>query len=405
MNKKKKKNAWQKYIGMACFLVLGGVCGFMIGMYLLDAAEGKPLSEQLFLFAGLVLMMYLAMFVQIVIHEAGHMVFGLLTGYRFCSFRIFSFMWVKEHGKLKFSRFSIAGTGGQCLMAPPDFVPAGEKVSSSNGARGHMQTEQSGGDKDGTIPVMLYNFGGSIMNVAAGLFFAVLYAVCEKPSLLALASQIFAVIGFVFAAVNGIPLRMGPVDNDGYNAFSLRRSHKAQYGFWMQMKVNSQIAQGIRLKDMPDEWFAVPSDEDMKNSIVAVQGVLAANRLMDAMRFAEADQLMEHLLSIDSGIVSLHRHLLTCDRMYIEMIGQNRREVLDSMLTKEQIKLMKSMKNYLPILRNGYVHALFVQQDAAKAERIQVQFEKKAAVYPYSVDADAERELMKLAEKTFHSKK
>ena len=44
----------------------------------------------------LLLAIYLAMFIQMVVHEAGHLVFGLLTGYQFSSFRIGSFMFIKE---------------------------------------------------------------------------------------------------------------------------------------------------------------------------------------------------------------------------------------------------------------------------------------------------------------------
>ena len=29
--------------------------------------------------------------------------------------------------------------------------------------------------------------------------------------------------------------------------------------------MNEQTAKGVRIKDMPDEWFAMPSDEEMKN--------------------------------------------------------------------------------------------------------------------------------------------
>ncbi len=377
MNQKKRKNVWQSLPVKAGFLAAGGVCGFAAGWYLMETGKGKSLSERLFILAFLILALYLSVLIQVVIHEAGHMAAGMLTGYRFCSFRIFSFMWIKEHGKLEFRRFSLAGTGGQCLMAPPDF-------------------------KNGTIPVMLYNFGGPVMNAAAGMAATAFYFVCEKGSFPALAAQIFALTGFMFAALNGIPMHMGMVDNDGYNALSLSRSRKAQNAFWMQMKVNSLITDGVRLKDMPDEWFTVPSDEDMKNSMVAVQGVLAAGRLMDGMRFDEADQLMERLLKIDSGIVSLHRHLMICDRMYVELTGQNRQEVLEGMMTRDQVRLMKTMKNYLPILRTAYTYALLGQKDTAKAEQIRTLFEKNAAVYPYPVEAGSERELIALAENIYN---
>ena len=71
--------------------------------------------------------------------------FCVLHSLTICSFRVFNLMWIREGGRIRLRRMSIAGTGGQCLMGPPDL-------------------------KDGKMPVMLYNFGGAIFN----LLFAVL---------------------------------------------------------------------------------------------------------------------------------------------------------------------------------------------------------------------------------------
>ena len=59
-------------------------------------------------------------------------------------------MWLKENGKIKFKKFSLAGTGGQCLMVPPEIV-------------------------DGKIPVFLYNMGGAFMNIIISLISLVLF--------------------------------------------------------------------------------------------------------------------------------------------------------------------------------------------------------------------------------------
>ncbi|MBP3888386.1 MAG: hypothetical protein J6F30_12205 [Cellulosilyticum sp.] len=40
------------------------------------------------------------------IHEGVHLVFGLLSGYRFSSFRIAGWMWIKKEGKLCFKKLS-----------------------------------------------------------------------------------------------------------------------------------------------------------------------------------------------------------------------------------------------------------------------------------------------------------
>ena len=189
-------------------------------------------------------------------------------------------------------------------------------------------------------------------------------------------------------------MRMGTIDNDGYNAFSMSKSPEAMRAFWVQMKINEQTASGVRLKDLPDEWFKLPSDEDMKNSMVATLGVFICNRLMDKGNFEEADKLMAHMLSIDSGMVGLHRNLMICDRIYIELITENRKEIIDEMLNNEQKKFMKQMKNFPSVLRTQYVHALLCENDTAKAENIKTQFENIAKTYPYPSDVQAERELM-----------
>ena len=75
------------------------------------------------------------------------------------------------------------------------------------------------------------------------------------------------VIGGAFALMNGVPMRLGTVDNDGYNALSLGKNPQALRSFWIQMKANHAQALGQTLKDMPAEWFVMPSDEDMKNSM------------------------------------------------------------------------------------------------------------------------------------------
>ena len=371
---KKKKAEWQQYIGMVFFVLMGAACGFFMVMYIDKFTTQRTIHEEVLSLIGLLLVMYVAILVQMIVHEAGHLVCGLLSGYKFSSFRIFSFMWVKEDDKIRLRRFSIAGTGGQCLMTPPDMV-------------------------DGKIPIVSYNIGGALMNIIVGVVFLGLFFSFENVPFLSTVMLMFAVIGFILALMNGIPMRLGTVDNDGYNAFALTRNAEAMRSFWVQMKTNEQIAKGVRLMDMPDEWFAVPSDEAMKNSMVVVIGVFACNRLMDAHKFEEADKLMAHILEIDSGIVDLHRRLMVCDRMYVEMITENRREILEGMLDKEQKKFMKSMKNFPSVLRTEYVYALLCEKNIVKANKVKNQFEKCAKTYPYQNDVQSERELMEIAEK------
>jgi len=207
----------------------------------------------------------------------------------------------------------------------------------------------------------------------------------------------FAVIGNAYALMNGVPMRLGTVDNDGYNALSLGKSPEALRSFWVQMKVNEQMAKGKCITELPADWFTPPSDEGMQNSMTSVMGVFACNRMMVEKKFEEAAALMQHYMEIDTAIVGLHRNLMLCDMIYCELVGENRCEVVSEYLSREQKKFMKSMKKFPTVLRTEYVCALLDRYDPKKAEEIETQFEAVAKTYPYPSDIESERELMRHA--------
>ena len=373
-NKKKKKLHWQKWLYTVFLLVTGGICGECIAWYMDKlVTSGQSAGITLIPF-GLLLLGFLAvLFIQIIVHEGGHLVFGLLSGYQFSSFRVGSFMVVKLDGKLRFKQFSLAGTGGQCLMAPPDLV-------------------------DGKLPFVLYNLGGSLMNLISAALCLALYFPAREVPYLSLFLLMGAIVGVAYALMNGVPLRLGTVDNDGYNALSMGKDPAALRAFWLQLKLNALLAQGVRLKDMPEAWFQFPDDAELKNSMTATIGVFSCNRLMDAHQFQSARESMGKLLAADSALSGIHQNLLTNDLLYCELLFENRPDRLDRMLNKGQQKFMKAMKTYPSILRTAYAYALLAQKDEKKAKRIKETFQKIGRSYPYPSDWESERELMDLAE-------
>ena len=368
----KKKKIGQILIPV-CFVLIGAVCGILFMKYL-DRPEtaGTSGGGKILTILVALVSMCAALILQIIIHEAGHLVFGLLTGYRFISFRVSSFMWMKDNDRIRFKRMSIAGTGGQCLMAPPDL-------------------------KDGKMPVQLYNYGGAIMNLIASAISGGLSLLCPAGSLFRPFLLMMLVTGIAYALMNGLPLRMSLANNDGRNAWDLARSPEAVRAFWTTMKMNELSARGVCLRDMPEEWFAVPDEEGMKNGITSSLGAVACSRLMEQGRFEEADALMERLLSQNNGIPGVLRKMLVCDRIYVELIRENRPEALEALRTKDQLKFMKSMKKYPSVLRTEYAYALLAEKDPEKAQTVMEAFEKAARTYPNPNDITIERELMETA--------
>ena len=106
---------------------------------------------------------------------------------------------------------------------------------------------------------------------------------------------------------------------------------------------------------------------------------------------------MKRLLAQQNGIIGLYRNLMVCDQMYVEMISENRKEILDEMRTRDQLRVMKAMKKYPAVLRTEYVYALLVEQNQKKAEKLMTQFRQCAKSYPYPSEIEGERQLMVLA--------
>ena len=89
------------------------------------------------------------------------------------------------------------------------------------------------------------------------------------------------------------------------------------------------------------------------------------------------------------------------DRLYCELISENRPEVLANILGKNEKQLMKAMKNFPSILRTQYAYALLAENNEKKAEDIRRKFEKIAMSYPHPSEITSERELMDYSIKIF----
>ena len=91
-------------------------------------------------------------------HEAGHMVFGLLTGYKLTFYKVGPFEWSSnEKDKIKFHIGSFStGILGQCLMYPPKYHKKGKK------------------------PFFWYNAGGLIFSYLMIIILIILFIIGNK---------------------------------------------------------------------------------------------------------------------------------------------------------------------------------------------------------------------------------
>lgn len=366
---KKKKN-YGDIAAKIIMLLTGAVCGiFIIFTMNFFGTLVKGPAAFLLMFAEAMIIMYIASFVQTIIHESGHLIFGLITGYKFVSFRIGHFMFIKEKGRLKIKLYNVVGTAGQCLMMPPQW---NEK-----------------------IPYRLYNLGGCIMNAATALFALAAYFAAGAEGFFALCMAMLAVMGLSMALTNGIPMRVGGISNDGMNAALLGKKENTLRAFWLQLYVNGLIAKGERYRNMPREWFRLPEGEELSDPICCTMGVMLYNFCFDMHEFDEAEQTINYMLNAP-GLLDVEKNELLCELLFLRVLRGAPKEEIDSLLTPKLDKYIKATANYVSRRRLAYAYQLLYLKNYSTAQKCLEVFERTAATYPYSAETENEREIIEI---------
>lgn len=366
---KKKKN-YGDIAAKIIMLLTGAVCGiFIIFTMNFFGTLVKGPAAFLLMFAEAMIIMYIASFVQTIIHESGHLIFGLITGYKFVSFRIGHFMFIKEKGRLKIKLYNVVGTAGQCLMMPPQW---NEK-----------------------IPYRLYNLGGCIMNAATALFALAAYFAAGAEGFFALCMAMLAVMGLSMALTNGIPMRVGGISNDGMNAALLGKKENTLRTFWLQLYVNGLIAKGERYRNMPREWFRLPEGEELSDPICCAMGVMLYNFCFDMHEFDEAEQTINYMLNAP-GLLDVEKNELLCELLFLRVLRGAPKEEIDSLLTPKLNKYIKATANYVSRRRLAYAYQLLYLKNYSTAQKCLEVFERTAATYPYSAETENEREIIEI---------
>ena len=378
-NRKKRKTNYSFLILCLIGVFLGAGIGIAAG-YFFPGLFDVDFGELILYLLLLVFCLIIFWLVQNILHELGHLVFGLLTGYKFSLFRVSSFVWVKTDGKIKLKRMSLAGTSGQCLLSPPDMT-------------------------DGKMPYVLYNIGGALMNLIFSLIAVCLIFVFSNYLYVSIALILFALVGIICALCNGLPMRTNMIDNDGMNLLSISRTHSGIRSFWIQLKVNEMSVAGKRIKDMPQEWFEIPARSELVSSINTAIAVLYENRLMDMHRFEEAALFIDELLlSDDINVPGLYSAMIICDSAYCELVADKENPDIGYLFDSRQLAFMKNMASAPSVLRTQYAVALLYENDMEKAQRLKGKFEKCANTYPSVGEIVSENELIKIADEIYFSK-
>ncbi|MCL2048318.1 MAG: M50 family metallopeptidase [Defluviitaleaceae bacterium] len=374
METKKGKIKWERILLFIASAVLGGIVAYLsLASVRISVPAERVEGMKIITWLALVLSAYMALYISVFIHEIGHLVFGLIDGYKFVSLSVSNIMLVKENGKLKIKKFTLAGMGGQCLMSPPPF-------------------------RNNTYPFMLYNLGGGLMNFIFCAIFAAFFL--ELKEIFPFSGVVFIpliCVGLIFGGIiNLLPIKIGGPATDGHNAVSLRKNKEARRALWLILTINSKIASGERIKDFPAKWFEFPDDYDFSVTTLGNVATMGLGRLIDCRDFVGAKALAEKILDKGGGLVELLKNETRCELLFLEIIANYPKgtDEIERLYTPELKEYINASKTHLSKHRLMYAYEKLISLDTSKAEIALEAFHKTCRTFPYRSICEGELELI-----------
>lgn len=320
----------------------------------------------------LILIAVFSILLQIFIHEVGHLVFGLMTGYKFISFTILNIRVYKRDKKICVGKTRVAGAGGQCAMTPAF-------------------------EENDNIPYFWYNAGGIIFNLITSIIMGLLGFCFNEGSLARTLLMFSGIIGLVFALYNGIPIRSRLVVNDAYNIFMMFNNPSARRAFWRIMKINASGAETRKLLKLPKEWFYELPDKDYRNPLLCGLAVDTIYYYLEKQYYNEALEICNEIIGT-KGVLASYRNEAICEKQFCEMMiayETNSKNIEYSL--KESV--LKQRLDPLTSCHIRYAYAMFVLRDTNKALQVIESFNGESKRDCNKIIVEHEKYMLGLLEK------
>lgn len=341
-----------------------------LGAYSADSADRLVPSDdvglELMLMGGLIFLALLFMFIHIIIHEGGHLVMGLATGWKYLSFRVGNLVLVKQDGKMKWKKTTVMGTGGQCLMIPPECEP--EKC-----------------------PFFLYLLGGGLFNILTGGIAFGIGMLTGGISQVIL--NVFAIMGFGLGLSNLFPAKMGGTMNDGYQIFvEFPTNPDTKKYMCCLLTANAVLTEAESTKELPGKIrdTILNSDySDLSNSSIANLYCFKATILQEEGRYDECREVYQNIADSET-VLQLFKNEAKCELIYHEIMGDCNAEKIEQLADKKQMEYIKATSLYPSRRRLMYAYHLIYKNDKTKADEEYQALLKAAKTHPSKTEGAIE---------------
>ena len=373
----------KKFIKVLFNLLIPIAVGVMVGMFgvrfVVTTGEAVGEYENTFNLFNVLLRLvvpfvslFIAFYFHIIIHEAGHLIAGKLSGYKLVLFGVGNMAIIRDEGKLVCKKYGIVGAAGQCLMSPPEVA-----------------------DTQYKYPFIFYNLGGGLANILFSILFVIISFLTSGN--ISMVFFVLSFVGILLGLINIIPLKLNGIANDGLNILACCKRLESRRALWIQLKFVALVTQGVRLCDMPQEWVenvGTPTD-----ALIGFLAVLRCSYHLDKGEIEQASDYAKSVIKSPGKMLELHKNELQCELLFCNLIRGCQAEEVEKLYTAELCKHIKALATHLSKHRLMYAYERLYLKDEAKANKTLEIFEKSCLQTPFRGEIAGERELIELVKR------
>lgn len=306
-------------------------------------------------------------------HILGYLVAGLLSGYKPVSVELSRFVIRKTDGKFHLI-YKKGKKGVYVRMSPPDY-------------------------NDGKFPFVLYRLGAvigfSVIAFVSGI--VVIYLLCVGLNF----SAFYVCCVFILFAGQIVLYLMAASKGNSSVLTDIRRMKTDGYvrkAMWILKKAYTDIHQGIRLSEQPEERFPDIDEKYLSDPVVSEILWLKMYRYLDTGDFENADKTADMLLSEKCGQCTDVKRFVALEKIFISLVLETSAESTETLLTPDIERFIKKRKDNINVKRVNYALALLYCNDPEMASVTKTELEKAISNLDSKADIMTEKDLMKVVE-------
>lgn len=301
-----------------------------------------------------------SLLLHVFLHEIGHILAGLASGYEFIMFRFFNHLWIYTQQGLSKRKEYTPGILGQALMVPPPPNKRNER------------------------PVLLYHSGGLLMNGLTALLFIWLGLRMNNP-LVRYTFYLSAIIALFLLVTNAIPTK----GTDGYNIHRHLTRESPRDDTITMLYLYRDMVKGVPFQQLQKN---IPVDdlEDFSVPHTSTFYSLKASAYLEVYDFDKAHAIHKLLWDKIDVIVQAHKADVTLNYFFTLLLTNPTHPDVETIrktklyASYRQIKLADSYRVFA-------TEILYLDQNNEKALELLSLGEKEIPFAPTVSDENLER--------------